>query len=57
MTYQPVLGDHPTQELLDTYRQSPTAEVCAELERRGVQLWAHGLTGGTIEPSTATSHR
>lgn len=43
-TYQPRLNDHTTQELLDTYRQAPTAAVADELERRGVELWAHGLT-------------
>jgi hypothetical protein len=41
--HQRHLRDCTTEHLLHTYRQFPTAECQAELDRRGVMLWHYGL--------------
>jgi hypothetical protein len=37
------LSDCTTEHLLYTYRQLPSYECLAELDRRGVVLWHYGL--------------
>lgn len=42
--YARYLNDATTERLLEGYRLLPSVACRDELERRDVQLWAHGLT-------------